>query len=1095
MTAHREFGVAVAPDKSRKRTLIAFITAGTLFLVLSAFFLVSNSLSDNDSVASVISAYVSLATGFSCIVSALLRKKAALEPGQEAHALAQRLLDQWAPEIRHRRRRFGSTRTIPLTWAQTDRNVAADPETIIGSHSHLGQVRLKLDGRLDDNPDKGATLLAQGYNSIPSMRLVVLGEPGAGKTFLAIMLTVGLLRQYTQGDHVPVFLSLSTWDPVLEPLDDWIVRCLAAEHYGDDETTPRSLLTRNMILPVLDGLDEIPEHLRRRAIRRINETLDGDRPLILTCRAAEYENEVAGGAPVLLRSPVIEVRPLTVTDVQAHLSESAAWADVVGDIEQNPNGPLGSALTTPLMLSLFTAAYRDRRPDDLLGDTEFTTRHAVEDHLVDALVDSAYPAAETGEGRRPWRPWTSQQARRWLTYLAQYLHKHGERDLAWWKLAHRKQGAAILFIFFVIVAGSFLTLSLIVEHFTTTDDGNFDATTSLTFSLPLGAMLLGTFWTTAQGLETKKCKAGNRFRTDMRSTTIGVLAAGLIMSPLLILASLTNTHTGVAEVSAFTAEVIVLSLLSGTVAAVHNSLAERTATTGRGSPLEFLRQNRRSAVFTALPCSLIVGILSLPAIAIAGTVGDYVGQRLARILSLPTVTDQDLPPLTDQVYWQIISGNPFGLLIQSGTLAVFYSLILLAGRPWMWFLGARAGLAVKKRLPWRTMRFLIDAHSRGILRRTGASYQFWHVSLQERLVINAVNEKTPPKQSKWRTVAATAAVAVAASLVLVAVYQEPPECAATDWAPAAGRMKRSNINGKSACFATIARDQWNDLARTESDAAILKAIESVRPFEGDTSFHRVAVLGDLNHAGARWHGILKGITAAQAVNKWPLVVDFVHADGSTEKSLLNDGEMNSLSSFYLKSVDKATAPTMVGPYDGAVNISIGKSHLPSRKNSDLPIIGLHEFDFPALSREYAKNLEDIWLHRSRAESAPDEEELKDGVNAEECAKLNRSRSSYGNGWNFDLRSEPSASPVFDGISQCGRTSILVDEHRITEFDARKYTLPGIAFSYLQNESPEISRQCATKLDERAPDESFSTCVALLAAANDFQIAVSPIDKK
>jgi hypothetical protein len=41
--------------------------------------------------------------------------------------------------------------------------------------------------------------------------------------------------------------------------------------------------------------------------------------------------------------------------------------------------------------------------------------------------------------------------------------------------------------------------------------------------------------------------------------------------------------------------------------------------------------------------------------------------------------------------------------------------------------------ALRGRLPWRLMRFLDDAHRRGVLRRTGTVYQFRHAHLQHHL--------------------------------------------------------------------------------------------------------------------------------------------------------------------------------------------------------------------------------------------------------------------------------------------------------------------------------------------------------------------------
>ena len=52
---------------------------------------------------------------------------------------------------------------------------------------------------------------------------------------------------------------------------------------------------------------------------------------------------------------------------------------------------------------------------------------------------------------------------------------------------------------------------------------------------------------------------------------------------------------------------------------------------------------------------------------------------------------------------------------------------------WGWFGVARCWLALRRRLPWRLMTFLADAHQRGVLRQAGAVYQFRHIELQRRL--------------------------------------------------------------------------------------------------------------------------------------------------------------------------------------------------------------------------------------------------------------------------------------------------------------------------------------------------------------------------
>jgi hypothetical protein len=52
---------------------------------------------------------------------------------------------------------------------------------------------------------------------------------------------------------------------------------------------------------------------------------------------------------------------------------------------------------------------------------------------------------------------------------------------------------------------------------------------------------------------------------------------------------------------------------------------------------------------------------------------------------------------------------------------------------WGWFVITRSWLALRGQLPWRLMPFLDEAYHRGVLRRTGATYQFRHARLQEYL--------------------------------------------------------------------------------------------------------------------------------------------------------------------------------------------------------------------------------------------------------------------------------------------------------------------------------------------------------------------------
>jgi hypothetical protein len=94
--------------------------------------------------------------------------------------------------------------------------------------------------------------------------------------------------------------------------------------------------------------------------------------------------------------------------------------------------------------------------------------------------------------------------------------------------------------------------------------------------------------------------------------------------------------------------------------------------------------------------------------------------------------------ITFAIFPSPIDGLPYGLRVGLGVgLTSLIVIGLVAGfiqASWGSFTVARWWLATSRRLPWRLMTFLADAHTnRGVLRQAGAVYQFRHAELQRRL--------------------------------------------------------------------------------------------------------------------------------------------------------------------------------------------------------------------------------------------------------------------------------------------------------------------------------------------------------------------------
>lgn len=162
------------------------------------------------------------------------------------------------------------------------------------SADHRSNVGGQVAGRADDLTD-----LLGAFRALRTRRLAVLGAAGSGKTTLAGLLALEMLARPEEGEPVPVPLPLSSWDPDRDHLHDWIARRIAQDHPGlphVDGRHPAARMVRDrLVLPVLDGLDEVPQERRARMLTGINRALAAGDPVVLTCRTAEYESLVADG--------------------------------------------------------------------------------------------------------------------------------------------------------------------------------------------------------------------------------------------------------------------------------------------------------------------------------------------------------------------------------------------------------------------------------------------------------------------------------------------------------------------------------------------------------------------------------------------------------------------------------------------------------------------------------------------------------------------------------------------------------------------------------------------------------------------------------
>jgi hypothetical protein len=130
--------------------------------------------------------------------------------------------------------------------------------------------------------------------------LLILGEPGSGKTMKLLELAKYLLQCADQDPAapIPVMVNLSSWKDPQKPIFDWLLEELCSK-YRIPKNYGKTWLKNKRLLPFLDGLNEVAPELQELCAKKLNDKwLNGDltqRPaagVVLCCRRDVYEKRI-----------------------------------------------------------------------------------------------------------------------------------------------------------------------------------------------------------------------------------------------------------------------------------------------------------------------------------------------------------------------------------------------------------------------------------------------------------------------------------------------------------------------------------------------------------------------------------------------------------------------------------------------------------------------------------------------------------------------------------------------------------------------------------------------------------------------------------
>jgi hypothetical protein len=257
-----------------------------------------------------------------------------------------------------------------------------------------------------------------------SGKLLILGSQGAGKTTMLLELAKDFV-EIAQADFeqaVPVILNLGTWKNNKQTIPDWLIAEIKSK-YNISLNTSKLLVNNQLILPLLDGLDELDLGQQELCLRAINQWLTSEsRPKNIAV-STKLEDYKKCRTKLRLHGATF-LHPLQEQQIQKYLvaCRSKELWEVIKDEPQF----LGLA-KNPLLLNLMILAYEElliqawKRINSEQERREYLLNAYVRRMLTWNLKSSYYR-----EGKEP-RP---EKARNWLVYLAQKMNVAKETEVS-----------------------------------------------------------------------------------------------------------------------------------------------------------------------------------------------------------------------------------------------------------------------------------------------------------------------------------------------------------------------------------------------------------------------------------------------------------------------------------------------------------------------------------------------------------------------------------------------------------------------------------------------------------------------------------------
>src|SRR5581483_7084005 len=212
---------------------------------------------------------------------------------------------------------------------------------------------------------------------------------------------------------VPVVFNLSTWSNN-QQLAAWLVGELDTK-YQVPRKLGRQLVEADLIMPLLDGLDEVATRERTTCVETINRYRreHSSSPLVVCSRGTDYLTQEAR----LLLNGAVMILPLSERQANDYLLQADEPLKALRVALQKDTS-LRELMHTPLLLRILTLTYRNMPvPVALHKASAGKQIQLVLEHYVERMLTRG----SKGED------YTAQDTRHWLAWLARQMQQRNQK--------------------------------------------------------------------------------------------------------------------------------------------------------------------------------------------------------------------------------------------------------------------------------------------------------------------------------------------------------------------------------------------------------------------------------------------------------------------------------------------------------------------------------------------------------------------------------------------------------------------------------------------------------------------------------------------